>query len=53
MRPGSVVVDTAAGPDDGNVEGVRPESTSTVGPGVTVIGAGRLPAHFPRAASTA
>ncbi|WP_327381894.1 NAD(P) transhydrogenase subunit alpha [Streptomyces sp. NBC_01207] len=53
MRPGSVVVDTAAGPDGGNVEGARPESTSTTGLGVTVIGAGRLPARFPRAASAA
>ncbi|WP_314251721.1 NAD(P) transhydrogenase subunit alpha [Streptomyces sp. DSM 40907] len=53
MRPGSVVIDTAAGPDGGIVEGVRPEGMSTAGPGITVIGAGRLLEHIPRAASTA
>ncbi|WP_327134815.1 NAD(P) transhydrogenase subunit alpha [Streptomyces sp. NBC_01343] len=51
MRPGSVIIDTAAGPDGGNVEGVLPESTMTVGPGVTLIGAGRLPERIPQAAS--
>ncbi|MFJ2592386.1 Rossmann-fold NAD(P)-binding domain-containing protein [Streptomyces erythrochromogenes] len=54
MRPGSVIIDTAAvGPDGGNVEGVLPESTTTVGPGVTLIGAGRLPERIPQAASAA
>ncbi|MEX2984235.1 NAD(P) transhydrogenase subunit alpha [Streptomyces sp. C36] len=53
MRPGAVVVDTAAGPDGGNVEGVEAERAGLVGAGVTVIGAGRLPEGIPVAASTA
>ncbi|MFJ3927073.1 NAD(P) transhydrogenase subunit alpha [Streptomyces sp. NPDC090022] len=53
MRPGSVIVDTAVGPDGGNVEGARPEATTTLAPGVTVIGAGRLPESIPRPASIA
>jgi proton-translocating NAD(P)+ transhydrogenase subunit alpha len=53
MRPGSVVVDTAAGPLGGNVAGSEPDTTITVPPGVTVIGAGNLPASMPRTASTA
>ncbi|RLU89222.1 NAD(P) transhydrogenase subunit alpha [Streptomyces griseocarneus] len=53
MRTGSVVVDVTAGDDGGNVEGVRPGNTSVVGPGITLIGAGRLPADIPAAASTA
>ncbi|MFE1409413.1 hypothetical protein ACFW6F_01095 [Streptomyces sp. NPDC058746] len=53
MRPGSVAVDTAAGPDGGVVEGVRGEGMSTAGSGVTVIGAGGLLQHIPGAASTA
>ena len=53
MRPGSVVVDTAAGPLGGNVALSRPGATEVVGDGVTVIGAGDLPAQMPVAASTA
>ncbi len=48
-----MIIDTAVGPDGGNVEGVLPESTTTVGPGVTLIGAGRLPERIPQAASAA
>ncbi|MBO0890991.1 MAG: NAD(P) transhydrogenase subunit alpha [Acidothermales bacterium] len=53
MRAGSVVVDLAAGPRGGNVEGVVPDATTTVASGVTVVGAGNLPAQVPQAASTA
>ncbi|MBH1934298.1 NAD(P) transhydrogenase subunit alpha [Streptomyces sp. AV19] len=53
MRAGSVVVDLTAGPGGGNVDGVRPDHTDVVGPGVTLIGAGRLAEDIPGAASTA
>lgn len=57
MRPGSVVVDLAAGgsgPDaGGNVELSEPEATVVTAHGVTVIGAGRLPSAMATAASTA
>lgn len=53
MRAGSVVVDLAAGPRGGNVDGVVPDATTTVASGVTVVGAGNLPARMPQAASTA
>lgn len=53
MRAGSVVVDLAAGPSGGNVEGVVPDATTTSASGVTIIGAGNLPARMPQAASTA
>ena len=53
MRPGSVVVDIAAGPYGGNVEGSRPDETVTVDPGVMVIGAGNLPSDMAPAASRA
>jgi H+-translocating NAD(P) transhydrogenase subunit alpha len=53
LRPGSVVVDLAAGDLGGNVAGSRPDSTTVTAHGVTVIGAGNLPASVPRAASTA
>lgn len=53
MRPGSVLVDTACGPLGGNVALSRPDTEVVVGDGVTVIGAGRLPAQMPAAASTA
>lgn len=53
MRPGSVVVDTASGPLGGNVARSQPDSTVVTGDGVTVIGAGNLPAQLPAAASTA
>jgi NAD(P) transhydrogenase subunit alpha len=52
MRPGSVVVDTAAGPLGGNVELSKPNGPVFVD-GVTVIGAGNLAAEMPVAASTA
>jgi NAD(P) transhydrogenase subunit alpha len=53
LGPGSVVVDLAASPLGGNVEGSVPESTVVTAGGVTVIGAGSLPSQVPRAASTA
>ncbi|MGI8335807.1 NAD(P) transhydrogenase subunit alpha [Actinomadura scrupuli] len=53
MRPGSVVLDTAAGALGGNVEGSEPDTTTVLENGVTVIGAGNLPATMPTAASTA
>ena len=53
MHPGSVVVDLASGPLGGNVALSRPDTTVEVGDGVTVIGAGSLPAQMPMAASTA
>jgi len=53
MRPGSVVVDLAASALGGNVECSVPEATVVTDNGVTVIGAGNLPAAMPAAASTA
>jgi len=53
MRPGSVVVDIASGPLGGNVALSRPGTTVETGDGVTVIGAGNLPAQMPAAASAA
>jgi H+-translocating NAD(P) transhydrogenase subunit alpha len=53
MRPGSVVVDGAAGDLGGNVEGSKPGTTVVTDTGVTVVGAGNLAAQVPRAASTA
>jgi NAD(P) transhydrogenase subunit alpha len=53
MRPGSVVVDLAAGPLGGNVEGSRPDESVVVGDGVTVVGAGNLPSAMATAASAA
>jgi NAD(P) transhydrogenase subunit alpha len=53
MRPGSVVVDLAAGPLGGNVAGSVPETRTVTAEGVTVLGAGRLPSAKPQAASTA
>ncbi len=53
MRPGSVVVDLAAGPLGGNVAGSEPDATVVLAGGVTVIGAGNLPATVPAAASAA
>jgi NAD(P) transhydrogenase subunit alpha len=53
MRPGSVVVDMAAGPLGGNVAGSRPRHTLTTDNGVIVIGADNLAASVPTAASTA
>ena len=53
MRPGSVVVDLAAGELGGNVEGSLPERTVVTSGGVTIVGAANLPSAVPRAASTA
>jgi NAD(P) transhydrogenase subunit alpha len=53
MRPGSVIVDIAAGPYGGNVELSRPDETVVVEPGVTVIGAGNLASDMAPAASRA
>jgi NAD(P) transhydrogenase subunit alpha len=52
MRPGSVVVDLAAGALGGNVDGSVPDRVVVTANGVTVIGAGNLAAEVPRAAST-
>ncbi|MFG2325944.1 hypothetical protein [Streptomyces sp. NPDC048568] len=51
MRPGSVIVDMAAGQDGGNVEGAEPETVARTASGVTVAGAGRLAERLPRVAS--
>jgi len=53
MRPGSVVVDLAAGPDGGNVAGSLPDTRAVTEGGVTVIGSANLAATVPGAASTA
>src|SRR6266566_3244559 len=53
MRPGSVIVDIASGPLGGNVELSEPGETIVTDNGVTVIGAGNLPATMPTAASAA
>jgi len=53
MRPGSVLVDLAAGPLGGNVAGSMPDQTTVTPGGVTIVGAGDLAARVPTAASTA
>ncbi|MFL6110712.1 MAG: NAD(P) transhydrogenase subunit alpha [Catenulispora sp.] len=53
MRPGSVVVDMAAGDLGGNVELSEPDKTTVLAGGVTLIGAGSLPSAMATAASTA
>jgi NAD(P) transhydrogenase subunit alpha len=53
MRPGSVVLDMAASPLGGNVDGSAPATTITLENGVTLIGAENLPASMAPAASTA
>ncbi|GAA1684884.1 NAD(P) transhydrogenase subunit alpha [Nonomuraea maheshkhaliensis] len=53
MRPGSVVVDLASGELGGNVEISRPGERLVTENGVSVIGAGDLPATMPGAASLA
>lgn len=45
MRPGSVIVDVAAGRYGGNVSGSRPGVAITVRPGVRLIGARNLPSQ--------
>jgi NAD(P) transhydrogenase subunit alpha len=53
MRPGSVVVDLAAGPLGGNVEGAEPDRAVLVADGVRVIGAGNLASAMAPGASAA
>jgi H+-translocating NAD(P) transhydrogenase subunit alpha len=53
MRPGTVVIDLAAGPVGGNVAGSVPDTRTVTAAGVTVIGAPDLAATVPGAASTA
>jgi H+-translocating NAD(P) transhydrogenase subunit alpha len=53
MGAGSVVVDMASGPLGGNVADSVPGETVVTENGVTVIGAGNLPATVPTAASNA
>jgi len=53
MAAGSVIVDMGAGPLGGNVAGSVPGETIVTENGVTVIGAGNLPATVPAAASAA
>lgn len=53
MRPGSVIVDMAASPTGGNVEGSEMDTTTVLGPGVIVVGGGNLPSAIAAAASTA
>ena len=53
MRPGSVIVDLASGPLGGNAELSEPEETIVTDNGITIIGAGNLPATVPTAASAA
>jgi len=53
MRAGSVIVDMAASDLGGNVEISQPGATIVTNNGVTVIGAGNLPAQMPTSASNA
>jgi NAD(P) transhydrogenase subunit alpha len=53
MKPGSVVVDLAAGPLGGNVVGVVADERTVTPGGVTLIGAGNLPAQIATGASAA
>jgi NAD(P) transhydrogenase subunit alpha len=53
LHPGAVVVDLAASELGGNVAGSVPDATVVVEEGVTIIGAGNLPAGMAPAASTA
>jgi len=53
MRPGSVVVDLAAGPLGGNVALSEPGRTVVTDNGVTIVGAPDLPSDMPTAASAA
>jgi H+-translocating NAD(P) transhydrogenase subunit alpha len=53
MKAGSVVVDIAAGPLGGNVEGSQADTTLVVADGVTVIGAGNLASAMAPGASSA
>ena len=53
MRAGSVIVDMAASDLGGNVEISQPGETIVTNNGVTIIGAGNLPAQMPTSASNA
>jgi NAD(P) transhydrogenase subunit alpha len=53
MRPGSVVVDLAAGSLGGNVAGSQPDRRVVTEESVTLIGAGNLPSAMAPAASVA
>jgi NAD(P) transhydrogenase subunit alpha len=53
MGPGSVLVDMGASALGGNVAGSEPDQTIVTDEGVTIIGAGHLPASVPTAASNA
>jgi NAD(P) transhydrogenase subunit alpha len=53
MRPGSVVVDMAAGPLGGNVAGSEPDRDVLLADGVRIIGAANLPAAMAPGASAA
>jgi NAD(P) transhydrogenase subunit alpha len=53
MPAGSVIVDMGASALGGNVTGSRPGETIVTGNGITIIGAGNLPATVPTAASNA
>jgi NAD(P) transhydrogenase subunit alpha len=53
MRPGSVIVDLGSGPLGGNVELSEPEETVVTDNGITIVGAGNLPATMATAASAA
>ncbi|MDQ6937756.1 MAG: NAD(P) transhydrogenase subunit alpha [Actinomycetota bacterium] len=51
MKAGSVIVDLAASPLGGNVEGSRPEETTVTANGVTIVGAPGLPSALATSAS--
>ena len=53
MRAGSVIIDMAASDLGGNVEISKPGETVVTNNGVTVVGAGNLPAAMPTSASNA
>ena len=53
MRAGSVIIDMAASDLGGNVEISKPGETVVTNNGVTIIGAGNLPAAMPTSASNA
>jgi NAD(P) transhydrogenase subunit alpha len=52
MRSGSVIVDMGASALGGNVDGSQPGETVVTANGVTIIGAGTLPAQMPTSASS-
>jgi H+-translocating NAD(P) transhydrogenase subunit alpha len=52
MRAGSVIVDMGASPLGGNVDGSQPDETVVTANGVTIVGAGHLPAQMPSSASS-